>query len=110
MSVIGPREGGQSYFGVRPGHMRLNGYLYAPIGGWIDPSAVDADDVPLAEGQHLGHPVGSWTVELAPGETRKFTYTVMTGLHQTGDVRLRVTPGVRGSGVGTLQPSACSSS
>ncbi len=96
--------------GIRPGSMRVNVHLYAPERGWIEGSAVDGDELPLNDAEHLGHPVGSQTMELAPGETRKLTYTVMTGLHQTGDVKLRVTPGVRGSGVGTLQPSACSAS
>ncbi len=106
-SVIGPREGNQVYFGVRPGYMRMNVHLYAPMEGWIDDSAIDGEERPLNVLPHLGHQVGSRTVELAPGQTRKLTYTVMGGLHQPGDVDLRVTPGVRSDGVGTVKPSAC---
>ncbi|HEU4514413.1 MAG TPA: DUF4012 domain-containing protein [Nocardioidaceae bacterium] len=106
-SVIGPRDGGEAYIGVEPGHMRLNAHLYAPIGGWIEDVAVDRVDVPLNEVEHLGHPVGTATVELAPGETRVLRYTVMTGLDQPGAVELRVTPGARGSGAGAVGPTAC---
>jgi hypothetical protein len=93
--------------GVRPGAMRVNVHLYAPLGGWIDSSAYDGEERPLHEVEHLGRPVGSRTVEIAPGQTRELTYTVMTGLDQTGEVDLRVTPGVRGSGAGEVGASAC---
>ena len=93
--------------GIRPGSMRVNTHLYGPIGGWIDDSAVDGQTIPLSELEHHGHPVGSRTVEIAPGQTRRLTYTVMSGLDQPADVNLRVTPGVRGDGVGDIEPSAC---
>ena len=96
--------------GIRPGSMRLNVHLYAPIKGWVESSTVDGNDLPLSEAEHLGHPVASTTVEVAPGQTRRLTYTVMTGLRQTGQVKLRVTPGVRGSGVGDVEQTACSDS
>ncbi len=92
---------------IRPGSMRVNTYLYAPIGGWIDASAVDGEEIPLNELEHDGHAVGSRTVEIAPGQTRTLTYTVMSGLDQPGKVNLRVTPGVRSSGVGMVGQSAC---
>lgn len=106
-SVIGPREGGLGYFGVRPGYMRINVHLYAPIGGWIKTSAIDGDERPLHEVEHLGHPVGSRSVELAPGQTRTLTYTVVSGLDQPGSAHVRVTPGVRDDGVGEVSAAAC---
>ncbi len=106
-SVIGPREGNRPYFGVRPGDMRMNVYLYAPIGGWIDASAVDGEETPMSEAEHDGHPVGARTVTLAPGQTRRLTYTVMTGLDQPEAVDLRVTPGVHTSGVGRVGRPVC---
>ena len=109
VSVIGPRKG-KSWFGVEPGHMRLNVHLYAPIGGWIRASAVDGQETPLNELEHDGHPVGSQTVDLGPGEARRLTYTVMTGVQQPGPVELRVTPGAHGSGVGDVAPNACGGS
>jgi hypothetical protein len=87
--------------------MRINTHLYAPIGGWIETSAIDGEERPINEVEHLGHTVGSRTVELAPGQTRTLTYTVMTGLDQPGEVNLRVTPGVHGDGVGDVSPSLC---
>ncbi len=106
-SVIGPRSDGESFFGVRPGDQRINVHLYAPIGGWIEDSAVDGEEVPLSEAEHLGHPVGSRSVTLAPGGSSTLTYRVRGALDQTGDPLLRVTPGVHGDGVGQVTGSAC---
>ena len=104
---LGHAVGMARELGIRPGSMRVNTHLYGPIGGWIDDSAVDGQTIPLSELEHHGHPVGSRTVEIAPGQTRRLTYTVMSGLDQPADVNLRVTPGVRGDGVGDIEPSAC---
>ena len=105
-SVIGPRTEG-AYFGVEPGDQRVNVHLYAPIGGWIESSAVDGEETPLSEAEHLGHPVGSRSVTLTPGQERTLTYRIRGALDQTGDPRLRVTPGVHGDGVGRVSISAC---
>jgi hypothetical protein len=96
--------------GVRPGTMRVNVHVYAPAGGWIDGTAVDGSDVPISEVDHLGHAVGSRSIEIAPGAERVLTYTVMTGLDQPGEVDVRVTPGVRGDGLGSVGSSACTAS
>jgi hypothetical protein len=101
--VVGMAE----QLGIRPGAMRVNTHLYAPIGGWIEASKVDGEEIPLNVLEHLGHPVGSRTVELAPGQTRTLTYSVMTGLDQPGEVNLRVTPGVHSDGVGRVHVPAC---
>lgn len=108
-SVIGPRTEG-AYFGVEPGDQRINVHLYAPIGGWIEESAVDGEETPLSEAEHLGHAVGSRSVTLAPGRKSTLTYRVRGALDQTGDPLLRVTPGVHGDGVGQLAASACNRS
>jgi hypothetical protein len=94
--------------GVRPGSMRVNVHTYAPRGGWIASSAYDGEERPLNELEHAGHAVGSRTVEIAPGQSRELTYTLMSGRDQIGGVDLRVTPGVRGSGVGEVGAPACS--
>ena len=93
---------------VEPGHMRVSTYLYAPTEGWIDASAVDGEERPLAEYEHLGHDVGYRTVDIAPGERRRLTFTVMGGTDQPGPVDLRVTPGVHDTGIEQIRPSACS--
>lgn len=109
-SIIGPREGGEEFLRVKPGHMRVNAHLYAPVGGWIDEVTLDGELAPFAGAEHLGHPVSTHSVMLAPGEERVLRYTVMTGLEQPGEADLRVTPGARGSGVGHVGPSACRAS
>lgn len=106
-AIIGPREGGAEFLRVKPGHMRVNAHLYAPVGGWIDEVTVDGRDAPFPEALHLGHAVSTHSVMLAPGQERVLRYTVMTGLDQPGEVALRVTPGARGTGRGAVDPSAC---
>ncbi len=101
VSVIGPG------FGAEPGAIRTTMYLYAPLAGRIESSTVDGEDRPLAEFEHLGHVVGARTVDLDPGQTRKLEFTVETGPDQTGQVDLRVTPGVHGTGVGRVSSPTC---
>lgn len=100
-SVIGPG------FGAEPGYMRMTVQLYAPAGGWIEAFSLDGLEQGLGGLEHLGHAVAQSTVDLAPGERRELSFTVMGGLHQTGLVDLRVTPGGRTTGVGTVGASAC---
>lgn len=93
--------------GIEPGSMRVNAHLYVPVGGWIEESSFNGAEMPLTEDQHVGHTVGTQTVQLAPGERHSLTYSVMTGREQTEDVRLRVTPGIRTAGAGQVSASAC---
>lgn len=106
-SVIGWRSKSDLGPRVRPGHMRLNVHVYAPVGGAVESLRVDGRDAPVSVVEHLGHPVGSQTVELAPGEVHRLVYVLSTGAGQSGIPELRVTPGVRSSGVGTVGASAC---
>ena len=108
-SVIGDGETRDSGPRVPPGHMRLTVHVYAPVGGAIESSARDGRFAPLDVAEHLGHPVGAQTVDLAPGETHELTYRLLTGPSQPGRVSLRVTPGAHDGGVGTVGRSACRS-
>ncbi|GAB2736902.1 DUF4012 domain-containing protein [Nocardioides pakistanensis] len=104
--VVGMAE----QIGVEPGSMRLVTHLYAPVEGWVESSTIDGEELPVSSVDHLGHPVVTRTVDLAPGQTRRLRYVVMSGLDQPGAVNLRVTPGAHSSGVGDVQTSACSAS
>lgn len=96
--------------GVQPGAQRVNTHVYAPSGGWIESASVDGRELPFNELPHLGRPVASRTMEIAPGQQRRMTYTLMSGLEQTGAANLRVTPGVHGDGVGEVAATACNDS
>lgn len=109
-SVIGTRKKSDLGPPVRPGHMRLNVHAYAPVGGAIESLRVDGREAPLSVVEHLRHPVGSQTVELAPGQSHELVYRLVTGPGQSGIPDLRVTPGVQSSGLGTVGPSACEES
>lgn len=96
--------------GLPRGSMRLTTHVYAPIGGWVESVSVDGQEQARDVVEHLGHPVGTRTVELAPGETRTVVWTVRSGRQQVGDPRLRVTPGVHTAGIGRVGLSACNAS
>lgn len=94
-------------FGAAPGDIRTTVYMYAPLDGRFSTLAIDGRQVSVAELEHQGHPVAASTVDLEPGQKRELTYEVISGLHQRGQANLRVTPGVNGSGLGNVSPSAC---
>lgn len=95
--------------GLRPGHQRVNVHLYAPVEGWVEASTIDGAEQPVSTITHLGHEVATRTVDLAPGQTREVGFTVMGGLDQTGRPIVRVTPGVRSTGVGPVGEYDCDS-
>ncbi len=106
-SVVGRRRSIGLGPSLRPGHMRLNVHVYAPVGGAVESVRVDGQDVPVSVLEHEGHPVGSQTVELAPGQAHELVYRLASGPGQPGSPVLRVTPGVHSPGSGTVGPSAC---
>lgn len=90
-----------------PRPMRVRVHVYTPVGGFFEAATLDGRARPLGQAPHLGHRVGFRTVRLHPGQRRELTYTVFSGAEQPGEVRLRVTPGVRSTGVGTVSDPAC---
>ncbi len=102
VSVIGPG------FGAEPGSVRTGVLLYAPTGGRVEDSTLNGEDFDFYAATHEGRPVASQAIDLAPGEEVVLEFTVKSDEGQTGNPELRVTPGIRNSGVGSVSPSSCS--
>lgn len=83
-------------------------YVFVPRGGYVESVVIDGEDRTAAERRELdGHPVAVHTLALKPGDQREVVVDLVSGRGQVDDPDLRVTPGVRSSGVGEVGPSAC---
>ena len=83
-------------------------YFFAPVDATMGRLTVDGDDQKLALQRLDGRPVFARTVTVKPGGSSKLTVDLVTGRGQTGTADLRVTPGVRSTGIGPVSDSACS--
>ncbi|MER2133600.1 MAG: DUF4012 domain-containing protein [Arthrobacter sp.] len=84
---------GNGMFGVHPGHIRTNYVFYGPSQSIAEAAMLNGRPVPMSSGLHAQRPVGTLTVELAPGETATLEMH-FAKVVQTSEPQLRVTPGV----------------
>jgi len=83
-------------------------YVFAPRGGYVDRVLIDGEDRTSTKRRELdGHAVTVHTLAIEPGEEREVVVDLVTGRAQVDDPELRVTPGVRGDGVGQVGSSSC---
>jgi hypothetical protein len=82
-------------------------YFFAPVGGTVQEVAVDGEKQTFTTERLHGRPVFARTVTVDPGGRTSLTVDVTGGEDQQATPRLQVTPGVRSTGVGTVQQSAC---
>jgi len=90
------------------GKILVNTYLFAPIGGRPLRIALDGKSEAFNTRRLDGHRLVARTMLLEPGQTKVLSMTMTSGRGQRDDAHLRVTPGVRGTGIGSIAPSACS--
>ena len=83
-------------------------YFFGPEGGSVRWVTVDGQREQVARQSFGGRTVFARTITLEPGQDRSLTVDVLTGRGQTGITDLRTTPGVRSTGLGAVQTSACS--
>lgn len=95
--------------GVPRGTMRTMVMAYVPVDGKVGRATLDGTPVLLTTRDYDGRSMVAQTVDLAPGQRATATYRMTSGPGQTDAADLRVTPGVRGDGVGTVGPSSCRS-
>lgn len=97
---------------VQPGFGRgkvlVNAYVFAPEGGKPTKVSMDGKSEDFNVRRLGGRSLIARTVLLKPGQTSVLSVDMVAGHGQDADATLRVTPGVRTTGVGTVQPSACS--
>lgn len=84
---------GRGVYGVEPGHIRTNYVFYGPVQAFLETASVNGQLVPIGAGQHGQRPVGTVTLELAPGETAELDI-VFSRVVQDSDPKLQVTPGL----------------
>lgn len=87
---------GRGVFGVEPGYIRTNYVFYGPAQAFAETASVNGQPVPIGAGKHGQRPVGTVTLELAPGETAELD-VVFSQVVQDSDPKLQVTPGLEPS-------------
>ena len=83
-------------------------YVYVPVGGTVRGLSVDGQEQQTSQYTLEGRTLVARTVALKPGASSTVKVRLLGGKGQTGTPALRVTPGVRSTGVGAVQNSACS--
>lgn len=99
---------GRGVYGVPPGHIRTNYVFYGPAQSFADTASVNRQPVAIGSGKHGQRPVGTVTLELAPGETAELDM-VFSQVVQDSAPRLQMTPGLEPSDkvVLPLERNAC---
>lgn len=82
---------GGGVFGVDPGKIRTNYVVYGPSQAFVENASLDGRPIPVSPGQHGSRPVGSVSLELAPGETKTLD-VIFSKVVQDSDPDLTVTP------------------
>lgn len=102
VSVKGPG------LGAKPGSIRTNVLIYAPVQGQIKGKpTIDGKALISAPFTHDGRRVAAQTIDLAPGQSHELLFTLSSGAGQPEAPDVRVTPGVPGSGTTEVSASAC---
>lgn len=92
---------------LQPDVMRLRPYVYAAVGGRLTSASYAGADEEIGGRTHRGPEVAAVTVDVAPQPRRSIVVTMESGEGQDGPVDLRVAPGVRQDGVGSVEVSGC---
>lgn len=85
---------GAGVFGVEPGHFRTNYVVYGPAQALVESAQINGSPVPFGAGKHGQRPVGTVTLELAPGETAVIDLE-FSRVVQDSEPKLQVTPSVQ---------------
>lgn len=84
---------GHGVYGVEPGHIRTNYVFYGPAQAFVETASLNGRLVPIGAGKHGQRPVGTVTLELAPGESAELD-VVFSRVVRDSDPELQVTPGL----------------
>ncbi|MCQ2001771.1 DUF4012 domain-containing protein [Arthrobacter zhaoxinii] len=82
---------GDGVFGVEPGHFRTNYVVYGPAQSLVEAAQINGNSVAFGAGKHGQRPVGTVTLELAPGETAVIDIE-FSRVVQSSEPKLEVTP------------------
>lgn len=98
---------GGGVFGVEPGHIRTEAFIYVPPGAVISEGRVNGEVVPINVQEHDGRFVAKFVVELAPGQSQSVQIDVLGDLDQSEELTIEHTPMVRGTQVQVSAGEAC---
>lgn len=93
--------------GVPEGTLQTALHLYAPTGGRVAGGRLDGESLVLTSWRHLGRPVVTETIALAPGQRSTLRFTLVSGAGQTDRAQVQVTPGAREASTARVSPSSC---
>lgn len=83
---------GGGYFGVDPGSVGTNVYVYAPSGSQVYSVTIDGKEYSFVAAEHDGNSVAGINVVLKPGESAQITVKSLGKAHQAAAVTLVHTP------------------
>lgn len=83
---------GGGYFGVDPGNVGTNIYVYAPSGSQAYSVTIDGSEYSFVSTQHDGHSVAGVNVVLKPGASAQIAIKFLGKAHQSAAVTLVHTP------------------
>ena len=98
---------GGGKYGIEPGNQLDTVRLYGPVGGKIEKITMNGKPVDVFR-FHIGdRPVAMFYVQLEPGQTVDYGWTMTSGKGQTGDSDLWTTPTVASASASGSVASAC---
>jgi hypothetical protein len=83
---------GRYAFGVKPGRVRTNVYVYAPPGAEVFSVKIDGKESAFASAELDGHPVIGAVVEKGPGETATLQFQFVGQANDASTLSLQHTP------------------
>lgn len=101
---------GGAVFGVEPGRIRTEAFIYVPEGAVITGGRVNGEDATFNVQEHDGRLVAKFVVEIAPGESQAVQIDVLGDLDQSANVSVEHTPMVRETQLQLESGSTCGQS
>jgi len=98
--------GGAGY-GIPAGSQMVATDIYGPVGGTLDDFVLDGKPLSPPVLHYQGRPVASLALFFDPGQELDLTWKMTTGPAQTGDIDIRVTPGVRSGSPSSVAATGC---
>lgn len=98
---------GGGKYGIEPGDQLDTVRVYGPVGGKIGKVTMNGKPVNAYTFDQGDRPVAMFYVQLTPGQTVDYAWTMTSGAHQTGDTQVRATPSVASDSPADSVGSAC---
>lgn len=100
---------GGGEYGVAPGTELVTIRIFAPTGGEIGGLVFEGEEQEFVTAEQDGRPIGIAFVQLSPGQTYDFQWTMKSGSGKTDDTVVAVTPSIEEVNNSAELPTACGS-